>query len=320
MSAPTWLGIDLGGTSIKWEQVTVSGEAVNAGRVPTPADGQLAVSDALAAIINDALASAAPPAGVGIAVPGHLSPQRDSITLLPNVAGDWLGFPLVARLRDRTGNTPTLLNDARAFAGAEHAVGGAAGSSDVVFVTIGTGIGGAIAIDGAVLRSRRDTLGELGHTTAVVDGERCGCGHRGCVEAYAGGAAVLRRAAQHGLIITPGPDALRQLASRAATSRQAAKILTEAYEALAVGVSSACAFSGARLVVIGGGVADELPGYLDRCQVRLESRRALLGEVEVRRATLGVRAGAVGAAFAAREAGPARSTTLGARPGIRSIA
>lgn len=317
MSTPTWLGIDLGGTSIKWELVTDAGDRVDAGRVPTPTSGHLAVTDALAEIVIAVRAAALPPVGVGIAVPGHLSPQRDSITVLPNVAGDWLGFPLVARLRDRTGLAPTLLNDARAFACAEHAVGAAAGSADVVFVTIGTGVGGAVAIDGVVVRSRRDTVGELGHTTVVVDGERCGCGHRGCVEAYAGGAAVLRRAAQQGLTVVPGPDALRTLAASAETSEVAAGILTDAYEALAVGVSNACAYSGARLVVVGGGVADELPGYADRCRVRLQSRRDLIGDVQVRRGTLGVRAGAVGAALAARQA---RTTTLGGSPGLRRIA
>lgn len=310
-AAATWLGIDLGGTLIKWEHVADSGGTVDSGRVPTPRSGHLAVTEALAEIVNARRAGSRPPAGVGIAVPGHLSPERDSITVLPNVAGDWRGFPVVAQLRERTGSTVTLLNDARAFAGAEHAIGAAREGTDVVFATVGTGIGGAVAIDGTLVRSRRDTVGELGHTTAVVDGEQCSCGHRGCVEAYAGGAAILARAVQQGLSITAGPGALRDLATTAATSSVAARILAEAYDALAVGVSNACAFIGARLVVLGGGVVEDLPGFVDRCRVRLEDRRDLLGDVELRRGSIGVRAGAVGAALAAREASRGRNADLG---------
>jgi glucokinase len=308
--SPTWLGIDLGGTLIKWEHLSHTGGTIDAGRVPTPTSGHLQVSEALAEIVARRTGPMRPD-GVGLAVPGHLSPERDSITVLPNVAGDWPGFPLVARLHERTGHRPVLLNDARAFAAAELAVGAARGSSDVVFVTVGTGVGGAVAVDGAILRSRRDNVGELGHTTAVIDGDRCGCGHHGCVEAYAGGAAILARAARRGLQVTPGPNALRDLVASAARSAVAAGVLADAYEALAVGVSDACAYAGARLVVIGGGAANHLPGFLERCRIRLEDRRGLLGDVEVRRGTLGARAGAVGAAIAARTAAAERATAGG---------
>ena len=308
--SPTWLGIDLGGTLIKWEHMSHTGAMIDAGRVPTPTRGHLQVTEALAEIVSRRTGPMRPD-GVGIAVPGHLSLERDSITVLPNVAGDWPGFPVVTRLHERTGHRPVLLTDARAFAGAELAVGAARGASDVVFVTVGTGVGGAVAVDGAIVCSRRDSVGELGHTTAVVDGEPCGCGHHGCVEAYAGGGAILARAARRGLRVTPGPDALRELAASAATSAAAAGVLADAYEALAVGVSDACAYAGARLVVIGGGAADDLPGFLDRCRVRLEDRRGLLGVVEVRRGALGARAGAVGAAIAARTAASGRATAGG---------
>ncbi|HEX8487929.1 MAG TPA: ROK family protein [Propionibacteriaceae bacterium] len=310
MTTSTWLGIDLGGTFVKWEHLSHTGGAIDAGRVPTPTGGHLEVSEALAQIILRRNRTVRPD-GVGIAVPGHLSPGRDSITVLPNVAGDWPGFPLVPRLHERTGHRPVLLNDARAFAGAELAMGAARGSDDVVFVAVGTGIGGAVAVDGVIVRSRRDSVGELGHTTAVVDGDLCGCGHHGCVEAYAGGAAILARAATQGLRITAGPNALRELAAKATTSPVAAGVLADACEALAVAVSDACAYAGARLVVIGGGAADHLPELLERCRLRLESRRGLLGDVEVRRGALGARAGALGAAFAAREAAGGRAAALG---------
>lgn len=300
MSEPTWLGIDLGGTAIKWEHVTDSGSSIAAGRVATPTEGHEAVTDAIAEIIRGAASGTSVPAGVGIAVPGHLTPERDAVTLLPNVAGAWRGYPFVEVLRARTGSSPVLLNDARAFAIAELELGAARGASDVVFVTIGTGIGGAVAIDGRVVRSRRDTTGEVGHIIAVRDGERCTCGHRGCVEAYAGGAQILRRAEREGIEVSSSAGALASLARADLRSLAAVRILREAYDALAVGISSACAFTGAQVVVVGGGVADELPGFLDRSRRRLAERAGLLGEVEVRTSTLGVRAGALGAALAAR--------------------
>lgn len=301
MTSPTWLGIDLGGTSTKWQHVSDSGDLLASGQVPTPSTGHEAVTAAIAGLVNAVGSGADRPRAVGIAVPGHLSPQRDSITVLPNVAGDWVGYPVQSRLESLTGYSPALLNDARAFALAELELGAARSCTDVVFVTVGTGVGGAVAVDGRVVRSRRDSVGELGHTTAVIDGERCTCGHHGCVEAYAGGAQMLARARRQGLDLPAHASALVELGALQATSAVAARVLAQAYDALAVGVSNACAFAGAKVVVIGGGVAQELPGFLDRCRSRLAGRRALLGEVDVRAAALGVRAGALGAALSARQ-------------------
>jgi glucokinase len=296
VSAPTWLGIDLGGTSIKWEQLSDSGETVASGRVATPRSGHHAVTDAIAQIVIARDADGDRPFALGIAVPGHLSVAGDTVTLLPNVSGEWLDFPVAARLSALTGVWPALLNDARAFAVAEMVLGAARSHSDVVFATVGTGVGGAVALDGQVIRSKGDRFGEVGHTIAVVDGEPCTCGNRGCVEAYSGGAQILRRARREGLTVRSGPGALQALSSHP----RAAGILRDAYDALAIGISNTCALTGAPVVVIGGGVAEELPYFLDRTRQRLAERRRLLGDVEVRPGELGVRAGALGAAMFAR--------------------
>nr|WP_240895796.1 ROK family protein [Kineococcus siccus] len=295
------MGIDLGGTWIKWEHVADDGRSLAAGRVATPTGGHVEVTEAIAAVCAARAGEAGRPTGLGIAVPGHLTPERDGITLLPNVSGQWRGYPARAVLAERTGLEAVLLNDARAFAVAE--LGGAApvhGVEEVVFVTIGTGIGGALAVRGEVVSSRRDSFGELGHTSVVVDGEECGCGGRGCVEAYAGGAALLARARARGVAVEPGAGALTSLALAARSEPAAAQVLTEAYDAFAVGVSNACALAGAGAVVVGGAVAEELPGYATRLRQRLSRRRRLLGDVEVLSAALGPRAGALGAALAAR--------------------
>lgn len=311
MTRPTWLGIDLGGTSIKWEQISDSGGTVASGAVATPTSGHEGVTDAIAQIVIARGADRDPPLAVAIAVPGHLSADQDSAILLPNVPGDWLGFPVAARLSELSGIRPLLLNDARAFAVAELALGAAHAQSEVVFVTVGTGVGGAVAVDGRVIRSRGDRFGEVGHAVVVVDGELCTCGSRGCVEAYAGGAQILDRARRHGLPVGSGPGALRALS----THPSLAGILRDAYDALAVGISTACALTGARFVVIGGGVAEELPDFLGRTRTRLAERGRLLGDVEVVPGELGVRAGAVGAAiFARAESVERRGSTNQCRP------
>ncbi len=296
MSTPTWLGIDLGGTSIKWEQIDDSGATVASGRVVTPISGQEGVTDAIAEIVTARSIDQDPPLALAIAVPGHLSADQESVTLLPNVPGAWLGFPIAARLSALSGLCPLLLNDARSFAVAELTLGAARAQSEVVFVTVGTGVGGAVALDGRVIRSRGDRFGEVGHTVVVIDGELCTCGSRGCVEAYAGGAQILDRARRHGLPVGSGLGALRALS----THPSLAAILREAYDALAVGIANACALTGARFVVIGGGVAAELPGFVEWTRHRLAERWRLLGDVEVSQGELGVRAGAVGAAIFAR--------------------
>ncbi|MHC5794700.1 ROK family protein [Lacisediminihabitans sp. FW035] len=301
MTAPDWLGIDLGGTFIKWELLGDDGASLGSGRTATPTTGHIAVTEAIIRIVNDYSAGESGLAGVGIAVPGHLSEERDSITLLPNVAGEWLGFSVRSYIAEHTGYEPTLLNDARAFARAELELGAAVGASDAVFATIGTGIGGAVAVNGQVVSSRRDSFGEIGHSTAVAGGETCACGGRGCVEAYAGGTSVLARAKRRGVTVDAGPDALISLAFAALSDPIAASVLEEAYDAFAVGVSSLCAVTGSHLVVVGGAVATELPGYLDRTRERLVERFGLLGTVEVRVGLLGSRAGALGAALARRD-------------------
>ncbi len=302
MREPSWLGIDLGGTFIKYELVADDGVMIRSGKKVTPLTGQLDVVDAISGIVTELVAEGFSLAGVGIAVPGHLSPERDSITIFPNVPGDWRGFPLRSSIAKRSGLEVSLLNDARSFALAELELGAAAGASTAVFATIGTGIGGAVAVDGTVISSAPDSFGEIGHTTAVVDGDRCGCGSFGCVEAYAGGTNVLRRARERGVSIPAGADALTSLEKAARTDPLAAAVLEEAYDAFAVGMSSICAYTGAQLVIVGGAVAEELPRYLARTRMRLEHRQELLGPVEVRAASLGSRAGALGAALASRRA------------------
>ena len=131
------LGADIGGTNIKWVHL-VNGGLAAAGSLPTPGDGPSAVTAAIAAIARERST-----ARLGVAVPGHLTPDMKRTKVIPNVAGDWDGFPLMDTLSQLALMPATLINDARAFAVAESAQGAARDRPDALFLTLGTGIGAA---------------------------------------------------------------------------------------------------------------------------------------------------------------------------------
>lgn len=295
------LGVDVGGTNIKWVALDASTARLGSGTVATPTTDEASVVDVLERIV----ATAGERFGVrsfGVAVPGHVDRSTQQTLIVPNVAGRWTGFPLGAELRRRTGLRPEILNDARAFAVAERAVGSARSHADVVFATVGSGIGGALVVDGRLLRNGSDSAGELGHTTYRPGGRLCGCGSEGCVEAYAGGHAIAARLAELG-----GPWRSRSVreafdASAAGSDDAVGTITAEAVDALATALANACALIGARAVVLGGGLAIEVPRYAAAAANRLAARRRLLGEVRVHVSELGSLAGAIGAAIAGRAA------------------
>jgi glucokinase len=284
------LGVDIGGTNIKWVLWT-GGETADAGRLPTPRSGPDAVVAALSELADPGTVTA-----LGVAVPGHLSRDRRSTTVIPNLAGDWDGYPMADRLQNSTGVTTVLLNDARAFARAELALGAARGRSEAIFVTMGTGIGGAVAVNGEVVCGPGDTLGEIGHVTAVADGVPCGCGARGCLETLAGGRALAGAwSAQTSADATADVLPLVDAARRGDAAAQ--RILDRAGHAMGTVLGSVLALLGQRTVVVGGGAAPAFTFMRKAAAQALLHRRALVGEVELLTAGLGSQAGAIGAAL-----------------------
>lgn len=293
---PAALGIDVGGTNIKWVALDRSATPLGSGTVPTPTTDELQVVVALEEIVA-AARNRFDVRSIGIAVPGHVDRQTQQTLLIPNVAGEWSGFALGAELVARTGLRPEILNDARAFALAELTVGAARTHRTVVFATVGSGVGGALAVDGVLVRNRTDSAGEVGHVTYRSGGRACTCGADGCVEAYAGGHAIAERLAEVDARWRSRP--LRE-AFESRPDDAVAAIAAEAADALAVALASACALIGARAVVLGGGLAIEVPRYAEAAAARLASRRRLLGDVPVFVSEIGSLAGAIGAAIAGR--------------------
>jgi glucokinase len=133
-------------------------------------------------------------AGVGAGAPGPLDTKRGVVLLTPNLG--WVNLPLRQLLQDALGVPARIDNDANCAVLGEWWRGAARGAKQVIGITIGTGIGGGIIVDGRLYHGASDCAGEIGHTTVEVNGRRCKCGNYGCLEAYASGPAIARRAVE----------------------------------------------------------------------------------------------------------------------------
>lgn len=195
-------GIDLGGTNIVSGCVAEDGSAIHGVRsIPTGSEeGPDAVVRRIIVAAQESMAEtrvAAPDAeiiGAGIGSPGPLDTRSGVVLLTPNLG--WVNMPLRQRLRDGIGLRTALDNDANCAILGEWWMGAARGTRQAVGLTIGTGIGGGIIIDGRLYHGASDIAGEIGHMTIDANGRRCKCGNYGCVEAYASGPNIAIRAVE----------------------------------------------------------------------------------------------------------------------------
>jgi len=198
------LGVDLGGTNIVTGAVAEDGSAVHGVRADATRaeDGADAVVDRIARLCRESMAEAERAGGVtrdrivgvGIGSPGPLDRERGLVLVTPNLG--WRDFPLRQRVSDALGLPATLDNDANCAVFGEWWMGAGRGAQVLVGMTIGTGIGGGIVIDGKIYHGVSDAAGEIGHTTIDSTGRRCKCGNYGCLEAYASGPAIAARAVE----------------------------------------------------------------------------------------------------------------------------
>lgn len=200
MNAPYAVGIDLGGTFIKAGVVDAANKIVHRQSIETLADrGVDDTIDRLGRLVTSLLAATRLSndhvAGVGIGAPGPMSHAAGMILSAPNLPG-WTNVPLRKRLNAVTGLRTTLENDANAAAFGELTAGAGQAVRDLVFFTLGTGVGGGVIIDGRLHRGRFDNAGEFGHIIVQPDGRPCPCGQSGCLERYASALAVGQRATE----------------------------------------------------------------------------------------------------------------------------
>ncbi len=197
------IGVDLGGTNIVVGAVLEDGNglyALSTRRTPTAA-GPDGVVELMVSMARECMGEARRAVGVdiefigvGIGAPGPVDRERGVVVIAPNLG--WRDMPLRDRISEAVGLPASLDNDANCAVLGECWRGAAQGAKVVVGLTIGTGVGGGIVIDGKLFHGASDIAGEIGHTTVDLNGRRCKCGNYGCVEAYASGVAIAARAVE----------------------------------------------------------------------------------------------------------------------------
>jgi glucokinase len=196
------LGIDIGGTNLVVGSVSEDGSRIVAtASEPTHAEaGATDVLERLVRLAERAIAATkkeiagAEILGVGVGAPGPLDTKRGIVLLTPNLG--WVNLPLRQIIHDRLGLPAALDNDANCAVLGEWWVGAARGARHAIGITIGTGIGGGLILDGKLYHGASDVAGEIGHTTIDTEGRRCKCGNYGCLEAYASGPNIALRAVE----------------------------------------------------------------------------------------------------------------------------
>jgi glucokinase len=289
------LGLDLGGTNIKWavvERDANEWRAIDRDQVATPsAGGPDAVVPRLATVGAEAIGRCPGVSSVGIGVPGLYDPATGTTRFLVNLPGAWAGRPVAGPVGAALGLPAFLINDARAFGLAELRLGAGRGASSMIGLTLGTGVGGVIAVDGRVHHGHSGTAGEIGHQTIEPDGPTCGCGNRGCLEAFA---RADRIAEACGTATAEEAVALARAGDVRATDG-----LAQVARYLGIGIANMVSVISPDRIVIGGGISaagDLLLGPI-RDELRRRVRTTSLDEVEIVIAELGTWAGAIGAAI-----------------------
>ena len=192
------VGIDIGGTKLATVVADVSGRIISKVREPTHADKgpeyalQLLI-DMVYQTIKQAELELKDISAIGVSCGGPLDTKTGIVYSPPNLPG-WVAFPLKERLENEFRIPVKIENDANACALAEYRFGGGIGYESVLYMTMSTGIGGGIVLNGQIYHGANDSAGEVGHQILLPDGPLCGCGKRGCLEALCSGPAIARRA------------------------------------------------------------------------------------------------------------------------------
>jgi glucokinase len=311
-------GIDLGGTKIQAVVVDPGMAVLGQARRPTPKDGgpegvAHAIAETVAQSMREAGADPGDLAGIGIGSPGGIDQAAGTVTDAANVTPGWTGsFPLAHAVADRLGGLPVALgNDVDVGTNAEFHHGAGRSYNSLIGVFWGTGVGSGIILDGSPWKGR-GAAGEIGHMVVRRGGARCGCGRRGCLEAYAGRRSMeahAKRLVDHGhktalfkIMAKRGRKVLSSgVFARALEQedRMAQHLLDRAVKALGAGIASAVNLLDVEAVIIGGGLGTRL-GEPYTTQIREHMQPHLFMDSrppDVRVAELGDLGGAIGAAM-----------------------
>ncbi|BBH18300.1 glucokinase [Nocardioides baekrokdamisoli] len=318
-----FIGLDVGGSKVLAAEIDADGHLVTTAlritpgrRVPVPL-----VEDALTEAVDE-VAAGRPISGVGLAAAGFVDAAGERVMFAPHLP--WRSDPTRSRLEARWGVPVAMDNDANCAARAELALGAAAGTQSALMITLGTGIGGGLIVDGKLRRGRNGMSGEFGHMQVVPDGHPCECGRAGCWEQYASGNALVRYARSR----LDSPSYTQQTSLEEACGglpeqltgpmiaeagragdRLAQRAFTVVGEWLGVGIANLVAAFDPEVVVVGGGVSAAGDLLLDPARAALRDSLVAASEREIPDvvpARFGPEAGVVGAAAMIRDAVAAR--------------
>jgi len=310
------LGIDIGGTKLSTVLATREGEILHKVRLPTEAQRGPALGvERIKAMVRQNLAETgiapADVLGIGVACGSPMDAEQGIILGPPNLP-TWNPVPIKAILEAEFGLYTELENDANAGALAEWLFGAGKGKRNIVYMTMGTGIGGGLILDGRLYRGTNGNAGEVGHMRVVDrDGPLCGCGKRGCLEAFCSGPAIARRARE--AILTASPAQSRALLTLSGTAdaltaehlflaaRQgdplALHLVDETAHYMGVGLANIIQAINPQVIILGTIATEQGDFFLDRVRrvVRAETWPQMSAVVEILPSPLGNRVGDYGA-------------------------
>lgn len=303
-------GVDFGGTKIAALLADAHGSIVAEGVIPTLSSGGPAQAVERTNRLLDDLARkhSQEILATGIGLPGLVDRGAGTIVFLPNLPPQWCGFPIVAAFKSHSHRPVYLLNDARAAALGEYTFGDTRGSKDMLFVTVGTGIGGGLILDGKLRLGAFGAAGEVGHSTVFPEGALCSCGNRGCLETLVSGPALA--AAGRALMLGGDAPRLSELVAGDADKVTAtlmagaarggdtavAEAIRRAAEFLGIGIANAVTITAVSNVVIGGGLSILGDLLLEPVRHAIHERVRMFPSqaVQVTCSTLGEKSGAFG--------------------------
>jgi glucokinase len=317
-------GVDMGGTKIQ-TAVVRAGRTLGQARVPTPRGGPAEVVESVRSTIVDAAAAAgidpAELTGVGVGFPGAYDNETGDTVSAVNLAGFDKRYPFGRRLSSAIGGAPVIFdNDVRAAMLGEQRAGAGRPFKDMLGVFVGTGVGGGLILGGR-LRRGLGSAGEIGHTVVSDAGRLCGCGRRGCLEAYAGRGRIelrARKLVERGdstilfkVMAEKGKDRLTSGVIATALDRgdkMAGDLVTEAVWALGIALASVQNVLDLEAIIIGGGLGDRLgQPFIDRVSAAMKPHLFMDSRPPKMLASeLGDLSGAVGAALLALDATPSK--------------
>lgn len=319
-SESVFIGIDLGGTNVKAALVSPTGEIINETRVGTEIQNPEALFTQVietALKLRDDKSAGGKVAGIGIGIPGLVNRKTNRIEVMPNLPA-LSEIDVTAELSNKTGLPVILDNDANTAAYGELQVGAARGRKEVFFITLGTGIGAGLVINGQIYRGAAGFAGEFGHMTIDPEGIECACGNIGCLETIASGPNIVRRTRER--LYRDRTSSLSRLAiprDREFTAEDIAHAAREGDEMaqvmmertgmfLGIAIAAVINLLNVEMVVMGGGVMDAGDLIL-KPTIKETRRRAFppsFNSCELVIAKLGAAAGMIGAALMARDQSP----------------